>query len=427
MDHYEKAMAAIKDYIQQAETPREQFSLGVEIEHFILQKHNLAAVSFFASPGIESTLREMTDLGWIPVYEGQHLVQLYKSWGSVTLEPGGQVEISITPRTRVSEIEEFYRLFVADITTVLNKNGLVLAALGYQPSSTIDNIPMVPKQRYTYMYKYFADKGTLAHNMMKGTASIQVSMDFSDQQDFRKKIQVANYLTPLFYACFDNSPFFEGNAWPGSSIRSEIWNQCDCQRCGITSLDCYDEYARHVLATPPIILRGENGFVYTGKTTMADLLPKYPLDKTQLEHVLSMQFLDVRVRNYLELRMGDALPLPHSLGYVALWKGLLYDDRNLEELYAQAKNHDLQSLLRRQQQIVGGGLEAVVGGEKVLDNLNCLLEMAERALPADERHFLAPLQQLAAQGIVPKQQTLGNLHQGREAALQWCLVDNERG
>ncbi len=427
MSTYTQAVETIASYIQKAETPREQFSLGVEIEHFILKKHSLEAVSFFASPGVESSLKQMTALGWQPVYEGEHLVQLHKPWGVITLEPGGQVEISLTPQARVADIENFYRIFVREINSVLADNGLVLATLGYQPRSTIDDIPMVPKQRYTYMYRYFAGRGKLAHNMMKGTASIQVSMDFDTQEDFGKKMKVANYLTPLIYACYDNSPFFEANPWPGGSIRNKIWNDCDCHRCGITALESYEHYARHVLNTPPIILRTPEGFLYTGEATMAELLAQHELDKAQLEHVLSMQFLDVRARNYLEIRMGDSLPLPHSLGYIALWKGLLYDEHNLQELYSQAQHHDLQSLLDRQRQIIQGGLDAVVGGATVLDSLKQMLQMSERALPADEQHFLSPLKELANQGMTPKQRTLNQLHLGHAEALQWCLVDNERG
>lgn len=423
---YAKQVARIAQHLQQAETTPANYKLGVELEHFLLDKTTLKAVSYYEEQGIEALFKELIPLGWKPAFEGDHLVQLSQEWGVITLEPGGQIELSIQPQRSLAVIEQLYIRFLTQLVPLAADWQLVVATVGYQPESSIGDIPLVSKQRYTHMYDYFKAKGKYAHNMMKGTASLQVSVDYCCEEDFRKKLYVANYLSPLIYTCFDNSPFFEGKPHPGSSIRGEIWNDCDEDRCGTALFSGYESYARHLLAAPPIILLQGEKMIYTGGTPLKELFEPESFSEGELAHVLSMQFLDVRARNYLELRMGDALPLPYSMGYIAFWNGLLYDPENLHTLYQEARQYSDAGLCQLRGQLARKGLAASVGGKNAREKYCDLLTMAERGLPAEERGYLAPLQTWAERGIIPKKLTLVNLEQGKGQALDWCLAKTGR-
>ncbi|MFW6034880.1 MAG: glutamate--cysteine ligase [Halothermotrichaceae bacterium] len=400
---YQQQIEKLKQYFKKGEKDKQQFKTGVEIEHFILEKDTLEAVSYFGPYGIEMFLQELTLKGYQPVRENEHIIGLNADDVSITLEPGGQFELSIVPEKSLASIEKKYLKHINNINKTLKKYDKVLFAAGYQPVSSINTIPLLPKQRYKYMYEYFKKRGTYAHNMMKGTASIQVNVDYSSEIDFIKKMKVASYLSPVIYNVFDNAPFFEGEEFYEQNVRSLIWNNCDTDRCGLIdgvfSEDfSYDNYADFVLSTPAIFLDNRNTLKYTGETKIKDMFDPLDITEKEVEHFVSMVFPDIRLKKYIEIRMGDSLPYPYSMSYTALWKGLLYDEDNLNSLYNRSRNYSKKEILK----IRADGLNGRYKNKDIFEIFSELIDMARNGLDKEEKKYLNYLEDFIKKDMSPK-------------------------
>lgn len=418
--NYQKQIDTFVNYFKNAERKRKNHKIGLEFEHLIL-KNDLTAVSYFEEQGIESLLLELSKGEWEKVYEGEHLIGLKDNEKAVTLEPGGQLELSLIPFSDLKKIEKIYLEFIENLTEVLNKRDQKLAVLGYQPESSIKDITMLPKKRYDYMYQYFKKRGKYAHNMMKGTASVQMSIDYINEEDYIKKMRVGYFLSPLIYYLFDNTPFFEGQIAADSSIREEIWTNCDSQRSGIIAgiFDKkfgYSDYAEYLLNTPPIIRKKEGELIYTGDQLLKNVMQNDKLE--EVEHFISMVFPDVRTKKYIEIRSADALPYPYNFAFAALLKALFYNQENLDYLYQESLKYNQQQFSRFKEEILRAK-ENKKREELIAD----IFKRAENVLNQDELKYLRKLKKVYLEYGRLKFKTLSDLDQGKAEALNWCLLN----
>ena len=428
--NYSDKVELLVDYFRGSEVARGDGKLGLELEHMVLDGETLEAVSYREDGGIEDLLRALTELGWESVTEGGQVVGLTSEEANVTLEPGGQLELSIAPRSSLDELADIYREFLQDALSVLERNGSKLLALGYQPESGVKDIEIVPKRRYDYMYDYFGDKGEYAHNMMKGTGAIHVNVDYFNETDYIKKNAVANFLAPVIYAVLDNSPFFEGEVYDAGSLRARIWDNCDPDRCGypegvFAGRFGYEDYAEYVLNVPVMVYKKDGELIYEREDKVSDVLDEHTTEE-ELEYLLSTVFPDVRTKGHLEVRMGDSLPYPYSLGYAAFWKGLLYDRKNLDFLYRRYRGVSPAEYSETREEVrgdKGGGTDT----DETFSFYRELLKAAESGLAEDEVEYLEPLKKLAAEGETPKARTLNRLDRGKQQALSWCEMDLDTG
>ncbi|MTI60672.1 MAG: glutamate--cysteine ligase [Firmicutes bacterium] len=396
-------------YFRSGEKERKDFRLGMELEHFVLHKDTYRAVSYYEKEGIEDILKELISLSWEGIYEGENLIGLKGKNANITLEPGGQLELSVFPELTVTGIELTYQDFLNDIKPILKDRDMCLLAMGYQPVSQIKDIPLLPKERYQYMYQYFKQTGKYAHNMMKGTASLQLNLDYRNEKDFIKKMSVAYYLSPLVYTIFNNSPVFEGSIYNRKgSIRSLIWDNCDFKRCNLDRLIfaddfAYDSYADFILNMPPIIIKRNDCLLYTANKITNEIYSDYQLHRDEVEHLLSMVFPDVRAKKFIELRAADALPYPYNLAYIVFWKGLLYNKRNLELLYNEFKTINYDDFLDIKEKIRNHGLNVEIYGETLLNKFTGLLELVVNGLGIEEREYLFPLYKLLERKVTIKE------------------------
>lgn len=425
---YDKQVKAIVDYLRRGERVPSQFKLGVELEHLVLDGITLEAVPFEGARGVEALLRELTTLGWYPEFEGHHILGLHNGEASISLEPGGQLEFNVKPQAALGDIEAIYLRFLNEVVSILSRWGHILVALGYQPVSSIETIPLLPKTRYRYMYRYLKDKGRYAHHMMKGTASTQVCIDYSDEVDYANKYRVIAFLSPIIACALDNTPFFEGKVCQENAMRSIIWRKCDADRCGLPKgiFSCeygYRHYGEFVLNSPPILVKNGEQLIFTGSRLLKDVLDPDRVTEDEVAHVLSMYFPDVRTRRYIEIRIGDALPYPFNLAYAALWKGLMYSAENLEELHDEAVSYSDETYFQLRAQVMADGTAASINGVRLLDRFAGLVEKAEKGLEHSEKKYLNPLLQLVETRLTPKELTLNRLHLGRKEALAWCTLN----
>ncbi|MEJ6951670.1 glutamate--cysteine ligase [Natronospora cellulosivora (SeqCode)] len=427
-DNYQKKIDILVDYFKSGEVNDSEFKLGMEVEHFVVKEDSLEAVSYYGINGIEGILKELLKNKWQGTYENKNLLALKGEYADISLEPGGQLELSLHPVKTIKEIDFLYKKFLKEISLILKKRELALLNLGYQPISKINNVPLLPKRRYDFMYRYFKNKGKYAHNMMKGTASIQLNLDYRNEEDFSKKMRVANFLSPFVYYFFDNSPFFEGKAVHDFSVRSSIWDNCDSSRCGF--IDdvfkrklSYSDYAEYILRLPSIIVMENDKLRYSGEELIQNVFELDFFTSEKLEHLLSMAFPEVRLKKYIELRSGDSLPYPYNIAYIAFLKALLYNQNNLDKLFEESlafKENDIRTL---KNEISQAKHDILIKNKSIDDYMLDLLSMASEGLKLEERDYISLLEDLIRNNRNPKTKTLEMFSDGYNLrdALSWCI------
>ena len=425
---YKEQIKTIEDYIRQGEKNKEDFRLGMEIEHFVLDKNTLQSISYYGENGVENTLKEMEEGGWKGSYEGEYLLGLQKNDLNITLEPGSQFEVSINAKKEIEELEKSYLEFLDELLPILEKKDQVLATLGYHPLTQIDEIKLLPKKRYDIMFNHFKDKGSHAHNMMKGTGALQVAIDYSSEEDYHKKFKSINALSPVFYALFENALFFEKEPCRTHNLRSYVWLNCDNDRAGIVdgALDKefgYKNYAKYILERPPIFTIRDNKIIETFDKKVKDILEPSVTSKEEIDHLMSMFFPDVRTKRYIEIRMMDSVPYPLNFSVVALIKGIFYDEENLETLYKFIENINYDDVYKAKIDMLTHGLETKFAGKTILEIGKWLVKLAEKSLEDKELHYLEPLAELLNKGLNPYLYTKEQYKTGdRKKAIDWTII-----
>jgi len=404
-------------YLQAGARAADDARLGFELEHIITYGANStkrgSAVPFAGEQGVATILE-----GLAPHYEQQTrsnpldpedlnspLLGLARADATITLEPGAQFEFSASPIRDLAELQHIWETFNNELSPIIDDLGYECHTTGYQPRSRVADIELLPKKRYRIMDRYFRRTGKHGINMMRGSAATQVAIDYTDEADAITKMRLAAALSPLLALLTDNSPVFEGAPAPTAMTRTVIWNDVDPDRSmmppGLFS-EGYDfaAYARTVL-TAPLILTTEHGETHAvNDSSAADCYNLSRLTTADIEHIQSMFFFDVRLRHYVEIRMADSLPFPYALAYVALLKGIFYDEQNLQELSAHFEHFTDDTVPTIKTALIKDGYNAPVEEyyqECVQTALADLLARARRALSPDEAAHLNLLDQLVAE------------------------------
>ncbi len=426
---YNRQVQEFTNYFKSNEKTIDNFKIGIELEQFVIDKDTLRTVSYYGENGVEETLRDLESIGYEASYEGQYVLGLRKGKKTITLEPGSQFELSIDATIDIKELEDEYLDFMADVVPILEKKNQALMAVGYHPVTKINEIKLLPKKRYDYMFNYFKTRGTHAHNMMKGTCALQVSLDFSSEDDYHKKFRVTNALSPVLYALFENAYYFEDEVAQRHNTRAHIWENTDTDRSGVPrqALDedfGYKKYAEYILNKPPIFIYEKDVEVYTGDQRVRDLFDPDNYTVEELEHMLTMFFPDVRTKRYIEIRMMDSVPYDLNFSVVALLKGLIYNDDNLNKLYELTKGITIEDVDKTKEEMMSKGLEARLIDMSLLEIGRYLVKLAKNGLAKDEVHYLSPLKEMLDDGKNPYAITKENAKYGKKEALKWCLVND---
>lgn len=397
---YEEKIKKLAEYIRSGEKSEDEFKVGFEIEHFVVDKESLESTSYDAN--IASIMEEMVDMGYEGIYENGHIMGLSGDGLSISIEPASQFEVAFDSSKSIDDLFTNYKKIMAEIVPLFEERGLLLAEVGYHPKSKIDEIPIIPKKRYDYMYKYFADYGgSMAHNMMKGSTSLQIAIDYENEADFRKKYFVANALSVFLYSVFDNSYIFEGEVYGKRNLRQTIWENCDKDRTGIYpfSFDkdlSYETYAKKILETPSIFINRDGADIYTGTTPFSEIFDEDISDK-MIYHALSIVFPDVRAKKYLEIRMPDNVPYPYNFAGLALVKNIFYDKDILSYLYQEFADMDYDTAQSLKEMATKEGINATYKDKKIYEwVLDIIGEIKE------DRKFINPLKELMEKQMTPR-------------------------
>ncbi len=378
--------------------------LGVEIEHFILEKESGIAVPYSGERGVRQVLRRL-----IECYPEAEILPDDDFFGfsvpdfNITLEPASQFEISITTTESVRQIGEIYEGFSSNLDAVLSEFGYARYTYGCQPVSRVVDLELIPKRRYSLMDAHFRRFGTGGMEMMRGTASLQVSIDYQSEEDFRRKLQAAQYYAPIWKLLCDHAPSFQGKALHTRLKRTDIWRRTDPSRCGIlpnvfSETYGFSDYADFLGAMPLIFLKQGGQIQPTGFRTVAELFEGRDMSEAEITHVLSMAFPDVRLKQFLEIRFADSIPLPFVLAYCALVKGLLYSAEGLEFAAERIRREKISEETVRQAEdaLMEQGWKAAVYGRPAKDFAENLLAVARRNLPDREQGYLDAFEAVAA-------------------------------
>ena len=324
--------------------PVSEFRIGTEHEKtpFTIEGHK--PVPYEGVRGIGALLEGMKLLlGWEPIMERGNIIGLYDvtGGGAISLEPGGQFELSGAPVETVHQTQSELMAHLAQVREIATPLGIGFLGLGMTPSWSREQIPMMPKGRYKIMTKYMPNVGKFGLDMMYRTCTVQTNLDFSSEADMVKKLRVSVALQPVATALFANSPFTEGKSNGFLSFRSEIWRDTDNARSGMIPWAFedgmgFERWVDYALDVPMyFVKRGDEYIDVAGSSFRAffegrnNVLPGERPTLSDWANHLSTIFPEVRLKRYLEMRGADGVPWGRLPALPAFWVGLLYDDTSL--------------------------------------------------------------------------------------------------
>lgn len=381
-------------------------TLGVGVEHEKVGFADLDAtpIRFDGERGIATLLDRLADrYGWTRLYDGGHLMALERDGAAITLEPGGQLELSGAIQPDVFGVQRELQNHLHEVRSVSKELGLEWMFAGVNPWRGADEIPWVPKPRYDVMKQYLPRRGPLAAWMMKTTASIQANFDFRDERDAMQILRVGALASPLVTAIFANSPIREGKETGLASFRMAIWEDTDRDRCGTPGfmLDpdaSVQDYVEWVLDVPMFFIKRENRYIdmagYSFRRFFEEGFEGHRANIGDWELHLSTAFPDIRLKSYIETRTTDIGMPAHILALTALWKGLFYDQEAREEVFALPLARDVHESDGLIRMVREAGLNGELRGRSVRDLSGELIAIARRGLTrqqciqGDEAAFL---------------------------------------
>ena len=374
-------------------------TLGFELEHVVVHIGTGQAVSYSEPGGIRDVLTKLSEKYDRALYDGDDIIGCESPREVVTIEPAGQIEISLGPCNSVFDVERLYLGFREKIDPILEEFGLMTPMLGYVPLGKARDLELIPKFRYECMSAFLGAQAYEGICMMRGTCALQVSIDFRNEADAMRKMRIAEILAPILALICDNSPVFEGEERSCKLVRTAVWAGMNQDRVGTVpgSLDpgfSFADYADYILSREAILVpddSSENGWRYVGAKTFDELYADREMTEVELQHALSMVWPDARLKNFLEIRPADAMPLEYALAYVVLVRAIFYNDRNLDVLEALLANVGEEDIANAKAALIEGDYGAEIYGRSVAFWTDELMVLASGSLEKNEGAYLEPL------------------------------------
>ena len=421
-------------WLAEGQSPKSEWRIGTEHEKFLFHLDTLQRPSYEGESGIESLLNDLCQrLKGTPIMEAGKIIGVKDNHGgSLTLEPGGQFELSGAPLETLHQTCAETGAHLRVMQEACAALGLGMIGLGHDPLWSREEIPWMPKGRYRIMRNHMPKVGTLGLDMMLRTSTIQVNLDYADEADMVKKFRTSLALQPVATAIFANSPFYEGQPSGLLSTRARAWTDTDNARCGVPSCVFddgfgYEQWVDYILDVPMYFLhQGEEYVDVAGlsfRDFMAGQLPGYegklPSMADWADHVTTA-FPEVRLKQYVEMRGADGGPWNMICALPALWTGLLYDQDALDEAAELAQGLTAADVAAARMQAAKHGLRGEIGGRSMHDLAKVMINIATKGLRRrqrldssgnDETGFLDPIRHIAESGITSAEKLLNHYHQ----------------
>jgi glutamate--cysteine ligase len=372
-----------------------EFGIGTEHEKFIFTLNDKKRIPFKGKVSIETLFTFLLTRGWMPgeLSEG-NLISLNRDGASVTLEPGGQLELSGKIQKNIHQTCHEMHFHLEELKIYLNENDLFMIGLGFDPITKIQDIEWIPKERYSIMKSYMPIVGNRGLDMMTRTCTVQANFDYKSEIDLIRKFVVANRIQSFVMAMFSNSPFLEKINNGYLSNRILTWSDTDQARCGIKEIFTnknfsIEQYVDFALDVPSYFLKINNEYIDSTKFTFNQILngqtndkfiDNYQLSLNDWVNHLSTIFTEVRLKSYIEVRGADAGKWSMICALPAFWAGIFYDEENLNLLWHETENWSYADIMSLYADISKNGLKAKFQGNAIHQYCQYLLELSSKGL-----------------------------------------------
>jgi glutamate--cysteine ligase len=435
------------DYIASGEKKLENWGIGTEHEKFLYDVQNFKRLPYFGDVSVSKLLSELQIItGWMPYYEGENIIALKGDAGdSITLEPGGQFELSGGLLKNIHETCSEVNTHLKHVRDVCKNIGAIAVGMGFDPLSSRDDITWMPKGRYKIMRDYMPTVGNLGIDMMIRTSTVQVNLDYKNEQDMINKMRVSVALQPVATALFASSPFIEGKDSGYLSYRSHCWSDTDNDRCGMLPFIFdddfgYEKWVDYVLDVPMYFFESNGAYENVAGQSFHDFMQgKLPNHKGRLptmkdwEDHMTTVFPEVRLKKFIEMRGADGGPWRNLCALSAIWVGLLYDDDALKQAMDLIKNWNIDEMSTMRMTVPKMALKTPFRDETVQDIAKKMLEIShgglkrrscKNKLGEDETGFLQPVMQIADEGVTIAEKLRDAIKKGDYKNMQDLLVKN---
>lgn len=383
------------NYFFEGIKPINKMKIGVEHEKFILNKDTLKPIKYDEKKGIRDIFYDLLNLGWKPITEGKSeiLIALKRDAEFITLEPGGQIELSGAQLDNLHQTCNETGNHLNELKTLSEKYNFILLGIGVEPNLSVDEFPWMPKERYSIMKDYMPKVGSMGHHMMKRSCTSQVNFDYHSELDMIKKFRVLLNFESIGTAIFANSPFDQGKPSKFKSLRSYFWQNTDKDRTGITPFVFdknfnFETYVDYALNVPMYFIKRDNHYLDMTDLSFKDYLngksnkfnKRFDPTNQDWEDHISTLFPQVRLKQYLEVRSMDTCSWETICSPAAFWTGILYDENALNESYELMEDWTNEERLYLHLNVPITGLNTKFRDKKILDISKKLLKISEQGL-----------------------------------------------
>ena len=405
-------------YIAAGSKPKSEWRIGTEHEKFVYSLKDYRPLAYDTRPGIRQLLEGMKRFGWQPIMEGPNIIGLSFEGAALSLEPGGQFELSGAPMKNVHDTCEELNTHRHQVREVCAEIGAGCLGVGFAPTWTLAETPVMPKGRYAIMRAYMPKVGGYGLEMMFRTCTVQGNFDYGSEADMVKKFRVALALQPVATALFANSPFREGRPNGFLSYRSHIWTDVDNARAGMLPFVfedgfCFERYVDYALDVPMYFVYRDGKYIDVAGKSFRDFLARKipelsgitPMMSDWADHLTTL-FPEVRMKRYLEVRGADGGTWRRICGLPALWAGLLYDQTALDAGWDLVKDWTSEEREAMRASVPVLAFNTPFRDTNVLELSRRMLKIASAGLEArakalgikSEKGYIEPFQELVDRG-----------------------------
>lgn len=413
--------------------PREQWRIGTEHEKLVLDGRTGLQLPYRGEPGILTLLEFLAaNFGWTPFFEDGRIIALTRDKASITLEPGGQFELSGEPCRTIHETRVELDQHLRELDAMSDAFGVKWLWVGMNPTQPLGDIDWIPKDRYAIMRRYLATRGRAYDRMMKQTCTVQANLDYANRADAARKIRTSLALAPVVTAMFANSPMAGGAPTGLMSSRQHVWTEVDPDRCGMLPFVFegafgFEDYATWALKVPMFFIHRDGRYIDMAGVPFERFLRDghqgFVPTVADWELHLSTLFPETRLKRYIEVRSADCVPPELVCALPALWKGILYDNEAMNAAWQLVSDLSLRERVELLASAARAALRSSVGGRPMRDVAQELLAIAVAGLRRqachdkqgrDESIYLEPLREVVERGEPPAADVLR--HYGFDAA-----------
>ena len=413
---------------QKGMKPKKDWRIGTEHEKFGFYHGTNEPVPYGGENGIRALLEGVQKgNNWAPIMEGDNIIGLKDGMASITLEPGGQFELSGAPLNSIHETCKEIAAHLKAVRAAADPLNIGFLGLGFQPKTALEDVPMMPKGRYNIMKAYMQKVGRLGRQMMFRSCTVQVNLDYSSEIDMAQKFKASLALQPIATALFANSPFAEGRLNGYQSYRAHVWSDTDPDRTGIPRFIFnkdfgFADYANYALDVPMYFVYRDGIYHDVSGLSFRDFMAgklkgfegQLPTQKDWEDHLTTL-FPEVRLKSYLEMRGADSGPWSRLCALPALFVGMLYDEASLKACLEIIKDWDYEDIEGLRRSVPMLGLDAKIAGRRAQDIAKEVLEISRAGLNAraqlnaagdNETGFLSELDEIATSGKTTAQKLI---------------------